>query len=91
VAFTYREAKGAASSLEQEGISSGGLAVAIQADGEDPVVLRRAISETVERFGGLEVLVNNAGISHVAPIGELSLAEFDWGRIGEMASSSGWT
>ena len=77
VAFTYREAKGAASSLEQEVISSGGLVLAIQADGEDPVALRGAISETIERFGGLEVLVNNAGISHVAPIGEFSLAEFD--------------
>ncbi|MDT7619773.1 MAG: 3-oxoacyl-[acyl-carrier protein] reductase [Pseudonocardiales bacterium] len=77
VAFTYREANGAASSLEREVISSGGLAWAVRADGEDPVALRTAISEAVERFGGLDVLVNNAGISHVAPMAEFPLAEYD--------------
>ena len=77
VAFTYREAKGAANSLEQEIIGSGGQALAVQADNEDPEALRAAISQTVERFGGLEVLVNNAGTSHHAPIEEFPLAEYD--------------
>src|ERR1700737_462236 len=57
VAFTYREAKGPANDLEQEIIGSGGQAWAFQADSEDPKALREAISETVEGFGGLEVLV----------------------------------
>ena len=43
VAFTYREAKGAANSLEQEIIGSGGQALAVQADNEDPEALRAAI------------------------------------------------
>ena len=77
VAFTYREAKGPANSLEQELISSGSQAWAVQADSEDPEALRAAISETVERFGGLHVLVNNAGTSHIAPIEEFPLAEYD--------------
>src|SRR6202043_2439648 len=68
VAFTYREAKGPANDLEQEIIGSGGQAVALQADSEDPEAVRAAISETDDRFGGLEVLVNNAGTSHIAPI-----------------------
>ncbi len=33
--------------------------------------------ETVGRFGGLEVLVNNAGTSHHAPIDEFPMAEYD--------------
>ena len=77
VAFTYREAKGAANSLEQEMTGSGGQALAVQADSGDPEAVRAAVSETVERFGGLEVLVNNAGTNHRAPIEEFPLAEFD--------------
>ena len=77
VAFTYREAKGAANDLEQEIIGSGGMAWAVQADSADPEALRSAISETVDGFGGLEVLVNNAGTSHMAPIEEFPLAEYD--------------
>ena len=77
VAFTYREAKGPANDLEQEIIGSGGMAWAVQADSADPEALRAAISETVAEFGGLEVLVNNAGTSHVAPIEEFPLAEYD--------------
>jgi 3-oxoacyl-[acyl-carrier protein] reductase len=77
VGFTYREAKGPANDLEQEIIGSGGQAFGVQADGEDPEALRAAISETVGRFGGLEVLVNNAGTSHMAPIEEFPMAEYD--------------
>ncbi|WP_210585388.1 3-oxoacyl-ACP reductase family protein [Streptomyces sp. GESEQ-35] len=77
VAFTYREGKGAAESLEQEITSSGGHAWAVQADSADPAAVRAAVKGAVERFGGLEVLVNNAGVSHMAPVEEFPLDEFD--------------
>jgi 3-oxoacyl-[acyl-carrier protein] reductase len=77
VAFTYREAKSPANDLEQEIIGSGGQALAVQADSEDPEALRAAISETDDRFGGLEVLVNNAGTSRIAPIEDFPLEEYD--------------
>jgi 3-oxoacyl-[acyl-carrier protein] reductase len=77
VAFTYREATDAANDLEQEIISSGGQALAVQADSADPEALRAAISKAVGRFGGLEVLVNNAGTSHQAPIEGFPMAEYD--------------
>jgi 3-oxoacyl-[acyl-carrier protein] reductase len=70
VAFTYREAKGRANDLEQEIVGSGGMALALQADSADPEALRGPIADTVGRFGGLEVLVNNAGTSHHAPTEE---------------------
>src|ERR1700737_4217448 len=77
VASTYREAKGPANDLEQEIVGSGGTAWAVQADSADPEALRGAIADTVGRFGGLEVLVNNAGTSHHAPPEEFPMAEYD--------------
>ena len=77
VAFTYREAKGPAIDLEQEIVDSGGQALAVQADSADPEALRAAIAKAVGRFGGLEVLVNNAGTSYHAPIEDFPLAEYD--------------
>jgi 3-oxoacyl-[acyl-carrier protein] reductase len=77
VGFTYRETTDAANDLEQEIIGSGGQALAVQADSADPEALRAAISKAVGRFGGLEVLVNNAGTSHQAPIEEFPMAEYD--------------
>jgi 3-oxoacyl-[acyl-carrier protein] reductase len=77
VAFTYREGKGPAHSLEREITGSGGEALAIQADSADPEVVRAAVSETVGRFGGLDVLVNNAGTSHWAPVEDFPMAEYD--------------
>jgi 3-oxoacyl-[acyl-carrier protein] reductase len=77
VAFTYRETTDTANDLEQEIIGSGGQALAVQADSADPEALRAAISKAVGRFGGLEVLVNNAGTSHTAPIEEFPQAEYD--------------
>jgi 3-oxoacyl-[acyl-carrier protein] reductase len=77
VAFTYRETTDAANDLEQEIIGSGGQALAVQADSADPQALRAAIAKAVGRFGGLEVLVNNAGTSHQAPIEEFPMAEYD--------------
>jgi NAD(P)-dependent dehydrogenase (short-subunit alcohol dehydrogenase family) len=41
--------------------------------------LRRALDETETRFGGLDALVNNAGINVVKPLAELTLDE--WRRV----------
>ena len=44
---------------------------------EDQVIA--AVKRTVNVFGGLDVLVNNVGISHNKPVTELTLAE--WNRV----------
>jgi len=41
---------------------SGGQAVAVKADVSDPTAVRRLFDEAVAQYGGVDVLVNNAGI-----------------------------
>ena len=53
------EALSLARSLTQEGCS----VLAVQADVSDPVQVKELFQRTEAAFGGLEILVNNAGIS----------------------------
>jgi rhamnulose-1-phosphate aldolase/alcohol dehydrogenase len=55
-----------------------GPAIAVHCDVTDPTSVERAMAETVLAFGGLDVVVSNAGIAVAAPIDELSLE--DWRR-----------
>ncbi|CAD5214625.1 unnamed protein product [Bursaphelenchus xylophilus] len=43
---------------------------------QDPQTQKRLIAETVEKFGKLDVLINNAGISHDKSLGEHSAEQF---------------
>jgi len=51
-------------------------AVAVPADVTDEQSLRAVVDTAVQRFGGLYVLVNNAGISRVTPAAEESTEDF---------------
>jgi 3-oxoacyl-[acyl-carrier protein] reductase len=48
--------------------AAGGRAVALHADSADAAALERAIDEGAQNLGGLDVLVNNAGILIVGPV-----------------------
>jgi glucose 1-dehydrogenase len=63
----------------EEIIKAGGKAIALQADvgSEDGVI--RLVSETAKELGGLDLLVNNAGIENQVALTEMPLA--DWERI----------
>jgi 3-oxoacyl-[acyl-carrier protein] reductase len=56
---------------------SGGIATAIRADVSDPAAMRAMFDETERTHGGVDVLVNNAGIMQLAPIAEADDALFD--------------
>jgi hypothetical protein len=50
--------------------ADGGRGLAFAADLRDPAVPEAAVSATVERFGGLQVLVNNAGVGAHANVAD---------------------
>ncbi|MFP2907126.1 SDR family oxidoreductase [Pyxidicoccus sp. 3LFB2] len=49
--------------VKQRCEAAGGKAVAVATDVGDPEACRRMVARAVEAFGGIDVLVNNAGIS----------------------------
>jgi NAD(P)-dependent dehydrogenase (short-subunit alcohol dehydrogenase family) len=52
-------------------------AVPLRLDVSDAASSQEAIQRVVRDFGRLDILINNAGVDMTAPIGELSLAEWD--------------
>jgi len=77
VAFTYGASAAEAEKLAAEVAADGGTAVAIQADSGDPDAVVRSVDEAVSALGGLDVLVNNAGVAHIADAESFPLEQFD--------------
>lgn len=77
VAITYTKGVDAAASVVKEIESAGGKAIAIQSDVVDVDAVKAAVEKTVETFGQLDVLVNNAGIAIVKRFEETTLEEID--------------
>ena len=51
---------------------AGGTAIGVAADVSDAAQVKRLVSETVKKFGKLDIMVNNAGIVDEAPITEMT-------------------
>ena len=48
----------------------------IQADVSKPEDVTRMVEDTIRAFGSFNVLINNAGLGHFAPLTELEVADF---------------
>jgi 3-oxoacyl-[acyl-carrier protein] reductase len=57
--------------------AAGGRAVAVQADVSKRADVERLFDESIQHFGRLDVLVNNAGIMFNKPLAEVTEQEFD--------------
>ena len=77
VAITYAKDANAASSVVKAIEQAGGKAIAIQADAADADAVKGAVQKTVTTFGGIDVLVNNAGTVIPQKVEDTTLADFD--------------
>jgi NAD(P)-dependent dehydrogenase (short-subunit alcohol dehydrogenase family) len=56
---------------------AGGEAVGIKADVADEAAVKKSLRETVEHFGRLDILINNAGMVDVKQLHEYTAAQWD--------------
>jgi glucose 1-dehydrogenase len=68
-----RAAEGVVATIER----SGARGLALQADVGEEDEVRRMVKEASDAFGGLDLLVNNAGIEKQVPLLEMGLADWD--------------
>ena len=70
----------AAQATADEIVKSGGQAMAVAMDVTDEAAVDNGTAAVVERFGGLDVMISNAGIQIIAPIVDFTYA--DWKKLG---------
>lgn len=58
-------------------LAAGGKAIAVQADVSDSTAVKRLFDEHDRAFGGIDVVVSNAGIMRLAPMRDMTDGEFD--------------
>lgn len=79
VVVNYRGHEDEGREVAREIESSGGKAIAVYADVAEEEDVANLVGSAVESFGGLDIMVNNAGIEHRAPLVETSLE--GWERV----------
>jgi 3-oxoacyl-[acyl-carrier protein] reductase len=77
VVVNYSGSAPSAEALVRKIEDAGGRALAAQADVSDPAAVRRLFDSAEAAFGGVDVLVNNAGIMQLAPLADSTDAQFD--------------
>ena len=69
----------AAQKVASEIVAGGGVATAVAMNVVDEALVEAGVHEVVERLGGVDILVSNAGIQHISSLIDPSLA--DWRRV----------
>ena len=77
VVINYAGNAASAEALAEQIQGQGGQAIVAQADVSDPAAVRRMFDSAEAAFGGVDVLVNNAGVMTLAPIADSDDALFD--------------
>ena len=76
VVVSGRDAEKSATAVAELNAKRDGAAIAIECDVTAPEQITRLVSQTVERLGGLQIMVNNAGIGIRKRPEEYTLDEF---------------
>nr|UKS68068.1 SDR family oxidoreductase [Lactococcus garvieae] len=77
IAVHYSSHKNSADELVQSINNQGGEAVLVGGDVADEKEMNAVFNEVISRFGGIDVVVNTAGIMKLSPLVNLDLDEFD--------------
>ncbi len=77
VVINYSGSANAAAKLVSEIERAGGRATSSQADVSDPQAFKRMFDSAEAAYGGVDVLVNNAGIMKLAPVAQFEDVVFD--------------
>jgi len=74
-------------------VARGGSAIAIETDVREYGPWEAAVARTVERFGGITGLVNNAGMLNVVPVSRVTLeniSDEEWDEAFRLNTKSAW-
>ena len=77
VVVNYSSSQGPAEEVAENVSSNGGEAIIVQADVSDAEQAQRLIDETIEAYGRIDVLVNNAGINIDKTLKKLTIEDWD--------------
>jgi 3-oxoacyl-[acyl-carrier protein] reductase len=79
VTVSARGQEGVDEAVRQLDGSGTGRVIGVAADVRRHDEVKRLIGRTAEEFGGIDILINNAGVGRFAPLGELSVD--DWHQV----------
>jgi NAD(P)-dependent dehydrogenase (short-subunit alcohol dehydrogenase family) len=77
VALTYARSADKAAAVAKQIEADGGRALVMQADNADPIAITAAVERVARELGGLDVLVNNAGVFDGGPLDEMTVERAD--------------
>jgi 3-oxoacyl-[acyl-carrier protein] reductase len=77
VVIVYAGHQTEADQAVEEITASGGQAIAVQADVADEVAVAAAFDRAADTFGGVDVVVNSAGIMPLSTVADMDLEVFD--------------
>ncbi len=77
VAITYLNSEREAKRTLQEIAAAGTQGMSLQCDVRDDRSVRSAVRQVIREFGGIDVLVNNAGLYETAGFEEISVEQWD--------------
>ncbi|MDP2941511.1 MAG: 3-oxoacyl-[acyl-carrier-protein] reductase [Candidatus Omnitrophota bacterium] len=76
VVFTYSKSRKEAQELKSKIEESGAACLAIQADARDYNQCRKVVEDTLAKFGKIDILINNAGITKDRALFMMTLEEW---------------